>query len=152
MLWHSLESQTSINSNISSSDKFHHHSLLFCYLLSYQTCPGKNIFSGQILNCREEEMEGLYSLLESVKVRLRNLRKTENKRKKCWKAKKTFRDWKRNPIQAGKDIYIYMLLTFTAVFILFIYFMSLLYLYLCLYIIWLRTEYYKLVLLLVEFK
>ena len=35
MLWHSLESQTSINSNISSSDKFHHHSLLFCYLLSY---------------------------------------------------------------------------------------------------------------------
>ena len=34
MLWHSLESQTSINSNISSSDKFHHHSLLFCYLLS----------------------------------------------------------------------------------------------------------------------
>ena len=44
-----------------------------------------------------------------------------------------------------------MLLTFTAAFILYIYFMSLLYLYLCLYIIWLRTEYYKLVLLLVEF-
>ena len=33
-----------------------------------------------------------------------------------------------------------MLLTFTAAFILYIYFMSLLYLYLCLYIIWLRTE------------
>ena len=56
------------------------------------------------MNCREEEKEGLYSLLESVRVRLRNLRKKENKRKKRWKAKKAFRDWKRNPFQAGKDV------------------------------------------------
>ena len=36
MLWNSLESQTSINSNISSSDKSNHYSLLFCYLLSLE--------------------------------------------------------------------------------------------------------------------
>ena len=35
MLWHSLESQTSIYSSISSSDKFIHYSLLFCYFLSF---------------------------------------------------------------------------------------------------------------------
>ena len=56
------------------------------------------------MNCREEEKEGLYSLLESVRVRLRNLRKKENKRKKRWKANTAFRDWKRNPFQAGKDV------------------------------------------------
>ena len=38
MLWHSLESLTSTNSNISSSDKFNRYSLLFCYLLSYVNC------------------------------------------------------------------------------------------------------------------
>ena len=56
------------------------------------------------MNCREEKKEGLHSLLESVRVRLRNFRKKENKRKKRWKAKKAFRDWKRNPFQAGKDV------------------------------------------------
>ena len=39
-----------------------------------------------------------------LKVRLRNLSKKENKRKKRWKAKKAFRDWKRNLFQAGKDV------------------------------------------------
>ena len=74
-------------------------------IIIYQTwSKKKNHLSGQILNCREEEKEGLYSLLESVRVRLRNLRKKENKRKKRWKAKKAFRDWKRNPFQAGKDV------------------------------------------------
>ena len=42
MLWHSLE-ETSINSNISSSDKFNHYSLLFCYLLSLFVSPDKRI-------------------------------------------------------------------------------------------------------------
>ena len=73
-------------------------------LLSIKLVQEKNHLSAQILNCREEEKEGLYSLLESVRVRLRNLRKKENKRKKRWKAKKAFRDWKRNPFQAGKDV------------------------------------------------
>ena len=73
-------------------------------LLSIKLVQEKTHLSGQILNCHEEEKEGLYSLLESVRVRLRNLRKKENKRKKRWKAKKAFRDWKRNPFQAGKDV------------------------------------------------
>ena len=67
-------------------------------LLSIKLVQGKNHLSAQILNCRKEEKEGLYSLLESVRVRLRNLRK------KRWKAKKAFRDWKGNPFQAGKDV------------------------------------------------
>ena len=49
-------------------------------LLSIKLVQEKKHLSGQILNCREEEKEGLHSLLESVRVRLRNLRKKENKR------------------------------------------------------------------------
>ena len=37
-------------------------------LLSIKLVQEKNHLSGQILNCREEEKEGLYSLLESVRV------------------------------------------------------------------------------------
>ena len=69
-------------------------------LLSIKLVQEKSHLSGQILNCREEEKGGLHSLLESV----RNFRKKENKRKKRWKAKKAFRDSKRNPFQAGKDV------------------------------------------------
>ena len=53
-------------------------------LISIKLVQEKNHLSGQILNCHEEEKEGLLSLLESVRVRLRNLRKKENKRKKRW--------------------------------------------------------------------
>ena len=50
-------------------------------LLSIKLVQEKKHLSGQTLNCREEEeKEGLYSLLESVRARLRNLRKKENKR------------------------------------------------------------------------
>ena len=74
-------------------------------LLSIKFVQEKNHLSGgQILNFREEEKEGLHSLLESVRVTLRNLRKKENKRNKRCKAKKTFRDFKRNYFQAGKDV------------------------------------------------
>ena len=73
-------------------------------LLSIKLVHEKNHLSGQILNCVDEEKEGLCALLESIKVKLRNLRKGESKRKKRWKAKKAFKDFKRNPFQAGKDV------------------------------------------------
>ena len=73
-------------------------------LLSIKLVHEKNHLSGQILNCVDEEKEGLCALLESVKLKLRNLRKGESKRKKRWKAKKAFQDFKKNPFQAGKDV------------------------------------------------
>ena len=63
----------------------------------YSTCRRKKKhLSGQILNSREEEKEGLHSLLESARVRLRNLRKKElsvglNKSKEQTTRKKLFK-------------------------------------------------------------